>query len=153
MGLGAALDESAHAKASEVVAHAALADVSWTQAQKWSQLLSKVLVGEVSRVEDEGYQGHQQGLGIRVREAQRRDALALDLGRVLQLLEGALADGAIGRDCLDVEQTSVGLKADLSQQREVLEALADVEVAGVVDGRLGAEAAPLLWYCLILECL
>jgi hypothetical protein len=40
---------------------------------------------------------------------------------------------------LDFEQTSVGLKADLPQGGQVREPLADVEIARVVYGDLGAE--------------
>src|SRR5437868_1064771 len=42
-------------------------------------------------------------------------------------------------DLLDFEQTSVGLEADLPQGRQVREPLADVEIARVVHGDLGAE--------------
>ena len=45
---------------------------------------------------------------------------------------------------LDVEKTPVGLKADLPQSGQVLQQLADAEVARVVDGGFGAQGAALL---------
>src|SRR5215467_15726468 len=51
-------------------------------------------------------------------------------------LERGLADEAIMTDALDVEQTSIGCKADLAQLRKILDAAADTKVACVVDGRL-----------------
>ncbi len=41
-------------------------------------------------------------------------------------------------ESLDVQETSVGFKADLPQSGQVLQPLADVEVACVVDGGFGA---------------
>src|SRR5438874_7729067 len=58
--------------------------------------------------------------------------------------ERGLAKRAIVADSLDVEETSVGLEADLPKRREVLKPLADGEVARAVDGRLGAQRAPFL---------
>ncbi len=40
---------------------------------------------------------------------------------------------------LHVEQPSIGRKADLAQLRQVVQTLADAEVIGVVDRRLGAQ--------------
>jgi hypothetical protein len=45
---------------------------------------------------------------------------------------------------LDVQQTSVGLKADRPQRGQVMQPFADVEVPGVVDGRLGAQGRPMV---------
>ena len=47
-------------------------------------------------------------------------------------------------EALDVEQTSVGRKADLPQGGQILQPFADAEVAGVVDGGLGAQGAAFL---------
>jgi hypothetical protein len=58
----------------------------------------------------------------------------------LHVLERGLADKAIVTDALDVEQTSVGCKADLAQLSKILDALADTKVAGVVDGCFGAKS-------------
>src|ERR1700704_3014065 len=47
-------------------------------------------------------------------------------------------------DALDVEQTSVGRKADLTQVLEIFDASADREVASVVDGRFSSKRLSLL---------
>jgi hypothetical protein len=44
---------------------------------------------------------------------------------------------AVVAEAFDFEKTSVGLKADLPQSRQVTQPLADVKVACVVAGRLG----------------
>jgi hypothetical protein len=59
-------------------------------------------------------------------------------------LEGGFADEAIMTDALDVEQTSVGRKAELTQFQEIFDASADGEVAGVVDGVFGSKRLSLL---------
>jgi hypothetical protein len=48
-----------------------------------------------------------------VAEPQGRSSLTIDLGRPHDPIEGILANRAIVRNLLDVEQTPVGLKADL----------------------------------------
>ena len=73
--------------------------------------------------------------------AQTRDALAVHALRVLELLKHVLTDSAVVADGLDVEQTPVGLEADLPQRRQVVQPLADGEIAWVVDGGLGAQGA------------
>ena len=47
-------------------------------------------------------------------------------------------------DSFDVQESSVGFKADPPQLGEVVRASADVEVARVVDRGFGAQRAPLL---------
>ena len=51
-------------------------------------------------------------------------------------------------DLFDLEQAAVGLKANLPQCGQVAQTLADVKVAGVVDGGFGPQSAAL-WYCLM----
>lgn len=44
-------------------------------------------------------------------------------------------------DLFDLEQTAVGLKANLPQCGQVAQALANIKVAGVVDGGFGPQSA------------
>ena len=60
--------------------------------------------------------------------------MAFDLRRPGDLTKRVFANGRVVADSLDVQQTSVGLKADCPQLREVVEPSTDAEVAGVVDG-------------------
>jgi len=68
----------------------------------------------------------------------------LDLDRFIDPTKRAVADAAILADPLDVQETSVGLKADPPQGGKIGQPFADAEVAGVVDRRLGAQGATLL---------
>src|SRR3954470_4821106 len=94
--------------------------------------------------ENKKQQDMRQPLHPRISEAQRCRALSIDHDRSLQVLERCFADEAIVADAFDVEQTSVRRKADLAQFREIFDASADVEVAGVVDGRFGSKRLSLL---------
>jgi hypothetical protein len=67
--------------------------------------------------------------------------LTATLNRVHDLLVGSLADEAVVSDGLDVEETSIGLKANLAQRGEVLQSFADPEVTGIVDGGFSAQGA------------
>jgi hypothetical protein len=73
-----------------------------------------------------------------VGEAKARDTLSVDHGRSFQLSERLFADGAVMANSLDVEQTSVGLEADLAQLRKILQTAANGKVACIVDRRFGA---------------
>ena len=77
-----------------------------------------------------------------VGEAQGSGALPVDSRRPGDASERGFADRAVVTDPLDVQETSVGLKADFPQGGEVRQSSADLEVVRVVDGRLRPERAP-----------
>jgi hypothetical protein len=83
-------------------------------------------------------------LDPRISEAQRCGALTIHGDRSLHVLERCFADEAVMADALDVEQTSVGRKADLAQFLKIFDASADREIAGVVDGRFSSKRLSLL---------
>jgi hypothetical protein len=72
-------------------------------------------LGECALDEKEQEQNLQERLNAGIREAQRRCTLVADDRRLLHVLKRGLADKAIVTDALDVEETSVGRKADLAQ--------------------------------------
>ena len=74
-----------------------------------------------------------------VPEAQGRAALTIDDDGLCDVSEGDLADGGVVADLLDVEETPVGVEADLPECGQVVEPFPDGEIAGVVDGGLGAK--------------
>jgi hypothetical protein len=139
-----ALDEAVEAQAPKVVAHAARADLSGAKAEQRSDLLAEILVRETPGNEHEEQERVQECLHPGVAEAKRGGAPPVDLTRTLQILEGILAERAVVTDSLDVEKTSVGLKADSTKRRQVVDPPADAEVARVVDGGLGAKGLPFL---------
>ena len=77
-------------------------------------MLAKVLIPERALDEKEQEQDVQETLDTRVGEAQGGCALLSDRYWLLQVLERGFTDEAIMADALDVEQTSVGCKADLA---------------------------------------
>jgi len=60
---------------------------------------------------------------------------------VHDLFVGLLANEAVVSDGLDVQETSIGLKADLPKRGKVLQSFADSEVTGIVDGRFSTQGA------------
>jgi hypothetical protein len=81
---------------------------------------------------------------LRIGEAESGSPLRLDLNGAVYLLEGLLGEEAIMTDVFDLEQTAVGLKANLPQCGQVAQTLADVKVAGVVDGGFGPQSTAFL---------
>ena len=107
-------------------------------------MLAKVLIPERALDEKEQEQDVQETLDTRVGKAQGGCALLSDRYWVLQVLERGFTDEAMMADALDVEQTSVGCKADLAQFGKVYDASANTKITRVVDGRFGPESLPLL---------
>ena len=102
-------------------------------------MLAKVAVGNGALDEKEHEQDVQESLDAWIGETQCRRALIIDDDGLLQILEDDFADEAVVTDALDVEQTSVGRKGDFAQLRQVFDASADGEVAGVIDGGFGSK--------------
>src|SRR5262249_9797820 len=67
----------------------------------------------------------------------------------IELVEGLLGENAVVRDGLDVQEATVGRKADLPESGEVPEAFADIKILGVVNGRLGAQR--LTFFVVLLD--
>ena len=66
------------------------------------------------------------------------------LDRAVDAAKGILGEDAVKAEALDFEQSAVGGKADVAQSGQVMQAFADAEVVGIVDGGLGAQGALLL---------
>jgi hypothetical protein len=115
-----------------------LGHVGWGLAQQGRQVGAEIGVAEPVGQQTEHDQGREQGLGSGGVERQGGRALRTDDHRVGEGAEGALTDARVSDETFDVEQTSVGLVADLRQSGQVAQPFAQVEVTAVVDGRLGA---------------
>ena len=104
-------------------------------------MVPQVAGGETTRQETKHQQRAEQRLHRQVGEAQAAGPLTIDLDRFVHTAERVFADGAVLADPLDVQETSIGLEADLPQGREVRQPFADAEVARVVDRGLGPKGA------------
>jgi hypothetical protein len=138
------LDEPVEAESSQVVAHLALRVLAGNEAQQWSDVLTKILIGESAGQEMEDEQRCEQSAGTGVIEPKGTGALVVDDGRAMYLFEDGFTDRAVVANSLDVEEASVGLKTELPQGGQVLEPSADVEVVGIVDDGLCSKSATLL---------
>src|ERR1700693_1682706 len=132
------------AQPTQVVGDLSGAQLAGLFSQQWSKMLAYILVSECTLDQKEQDQDVQESLHAWIGEAQRRRALVVHRDWSLHVLEGGFADEAVVTDALDVEQTSVGRKADLAQFREIFDASADGEVAGIVDGGFGSKRLSLL---------
>jgi hypothetical protein len=144
VGLGYPFDETVKTKAPEIVCHPALGDLAGVDAKHLSQGFAEILVGETVDLEGKHDKNAEQRLDTWVIEAERRDPLLIHLEGLNDLIERTLADCTVVADSLDVEQTSVGLEANLPQCGQVGQSLADLEIASVVDGRLSPQGAAFL---------
>jgi hypothetical protein len=83
-------------------------------------------------------EGMQQRMDALVGKTQPRGSLPAGGNRTVDGLEGVFAEDAVVAQAFDFEEPAIGGKADLAQLGEVVEALANPEVIGVVDRGLGA---------------
>src|SRR6266576_6501105 len=113
MAVREACDQPVQAQAAQVVGHAARGHGAGIQPQQQSETLADILVGKPLRPQTKQDQHAQQRLHARIGERQSGDTLAAHDLRLCDLPKSVLADLAIVAECLDVEQTSIGPKADL----------------------------------------
>ncbi len=137
-------DEAVEAEPSEVVGHLACGHGLGVDAEEGREVSAEVAVGEPVGQESEHDDGGEQGVDARVAEAERGDALTVEGDGLRDVVERGFADGGVVADSLDVEETSVGVEADLPECGQVVQPFADAEVAGVVDGGLGPKCDSFL---------
>jgi hypothetical protein len=89
-------------------------------------------------------EGVQERVDARIGKAEARSSLAPGRHRTIDGVQGIFAEDAIVAQTFDLEQPSIGRKADRAQFGEIAQAPADAEVIGVVDGRLRAQGAIFL---------
>ena len=106
-------------------------------------MVPQVAVGETTGCQTEHHEHAEQRLHCGVGESQPTGTLPVDLDRFVDTAERVFADGTVLADPLDVQQTSIGLEADLPQSGQVTQPFADAEVARVVDRRLGPQGTAL----------
>jgi len=110
-------------EAAQIVAHAPRAEVAGTLTEQCGEMSAQLRIVEPLRLHAEEHQSVEKRLGAGVTKAQRRGALPIDFDGAHHLLESVFADGAIVRDGLDVEESSVGLEADATKRGQIGEAL------------------------------
>jgi hypothetical protein len=137
----------------QIISDPSRGELARLYSQQWSKMLADVVVTECALDGKEQEQNLQKGLNAWIGEAQRRCTLVADNRWLLHVLERGFTDEAIVADALDVEQTSVGRKADLAQLGKIFHASADTKVTRIVDGRCVRSASSSLWYCLIRDLL
>lgn len=91
----------------------------------------------------EAQQRAAYGLRLGIGEAKRGGSLRVNLDGPVEFLEGIFRQQAVVTDLFHLEQTAIGLETDLPQCGQVAQTLADIEVAGVVDGGFGGAARGL----------
>src|SRR5262249_7046475 len=107
-------------------------------------MLEQVGAAEAVDEHAEQQQGVPEVLDLGVGEAQAGDALTVAIERPVDRLEGSFGQQAVMAEPFELEQASIGGKADLTQLRQVGQTLADLEVVSVVDRGLGPERTAFL---------
>jgi hypothetical protein len=111
--LGNALDDAVQTEASRVIGHFSLGSgVGWLPEQR-SEVLAEVAVGKACGKQLEQQEGAPESLQLGISKAESGGALRRHLDRAIDLLKGLFGEDAIVADALHLEQSSVGLKADL----------------------------------------
>lgn len=104
-------DEAMKTKAPEVIGHLPRAK---TVAENPRNMLSEITVGETLWEQPEEHEGREESKDTTVTEAKSWCALLfIDSYGPVNATEGVFADEAIVADPLDIQETSVGLEADL----------------------------------------
>ena len=72
-------------------------------------------------------------------------------GGALKPVQGVLGEHVVVADPFDFEECAIDLVTQLAEEREILDALVDVAVVGVIDRGFGRSACCSLQYCFTCE--
>ncbi len=116
-----ALDKAVQTETSQVVGHSSHRVLGWVEAQQLSQQGSHFLIGKTPELETEQNQHAEQCLHMRIAEPQSRGSLSGYFDGTDYLFKRVFANRTIVGYSLDVQETSVGLKADPPQFWQVFQ--------------------------------
>src|SRR5918911_2172266 len=140
VGLGNPFNHAVPAEAPQIVGHLSLRDQVGQLPGEQRELLSQITVCEAAGNQTKPDQQMPERQHTQVGGAESRGALAVDLDRTVQPVQRLFSHGAVLAETLDLEQTSVGLKADLPQCGQITQPFADGEVSRVVNRGPGPRA-------------
>jgi len=143
-GAGDPVYEALETKPPQVVGHLAGRVGGFIEAEQPGDVRAQVAVAEALWQIGEAAERVEQRHGPRVTETQARRTAADFDGGSLQAVECFLCEGAGLTNTLGLEQLAVDLCASSAQVGQVRQPFPGVEVAGVVDGGLGAQGSLLL---------
>jgi len=132
------------AQAAQVVAHASGGDVGLGESEQLRKQWPQLLITKALGLEAEQDGCREQGLHPRLAKRQGGGMLAVDRGRLLELIKRLGADVAVVGELFDLQHAAVGGEANLAQGRQVFEASAHPEVVGVVDRGFGPQRPAFL---------
>src|SRR6266566_4238423 len=92
----------------------------------------------------EDHEGAEERHDVGVGETESWHAFSLNDRGACEREEGVLSQTTVVAQSLDVQETSVGFKADLPESGKMNEPLGNSKVEGIVGGELGAKAPALL---------
>jgi hypothetical protein len=144
-------DQAVRAQPTQVVSDLPGGDLDGCLAEQLSKQVTQIRIAESVWEQPENQQGLEQGVGAAVPEAESGDAVPVgcDDG-VVHGGEGLLGVDWVVAESLDAQQASVGGEADLPQCGQIGQSFPDSEIAGVVDGGLGAQRRSVL--VILLDC-
>ena len=129
------MDQTLESKTPEVVGH--LRGGIGTPPERFD-LCAEVAIAKTARQMGKAADGLEERHDAGVAEAQSRDPLPVDHGRLLQTVKGVLGEHTVVTDVLDFEELAIDLLAEVAEMREIAESLPDPEVPRVIDGDLGS---------------
>ena len=113
-------DEAVQPQATQVIRHAAGGDRRAARAQEQHELRFELRVRKPAGEQAKEDERAEECLYARFAEAERRGALAVHDGRLMELLKHRVAHGAIMTEAFHLEETPVGGEADAAQGREIV---------------------------------
>src|SRR5258706_5992187 len=107
-------------------------------------MLAQVGGTEAMRELSDQDEAMQESVRVRIGKRQAGGAWAPGGHRAIDGSESIFAEDAIVAEALELDQWAVGRKADLAQLWKVMQAPADSEVVGIVDGGFSAQGSIFL---------
>ena len=144
MGLGNPSNETAETKSSKLVRHLARGDCVGLFAQQERILFAQVTIGEPLGEKTKEQQRQEQGQHSRVAETHSAGTPPINFRRLDELAKRRLIEGRVVAELLDVQETSVGVKADLPEGRQVVQPATDAKISCVGDSSLRSQHAAFL---------
>jgi len=141
-GMWDALDEAMQPKTAEIVGHRTWRVTGELPAEQLGHLWTQVAVAEAQWEVTERTQRLQQGQHPRITQPQPSHTPAARADGLLDAIHQGCGHGETVAQTLGLQEALVDAAADLAEVRQRFEAFGALHIGRVIEGRLGADAAP-----------